>query len=205
MPFPPAEAELRYLEAGEVRQGDVVRREIIVVACHRPVLDQLLHVVESAGMKPVGIDIELLALLRAYATQFRRDSDQNQRAMFVHVGQTNTAAVIAQGSEVLFVKYVDLGGKHFDEAVARNLKMGLPEAWALRRNNGDRRVEQQDPEIARSIAESVRPVVERLAGELALCLRYYSVTFRGQPLKRLVLGGGEATPGLLETIARGWI
>jgi type IV pilus assembly protein PilM len=122
--------------------------------------------------------------------------------IFVHVGASNTAVVITNGDEALFVKYIDLGGRRLDEAVARHLKMTLPEATALRRHNGDRRVDQQDPEVARSVAEAVRPVLERLAGEVALCLRYHSVTFRGQPLTRLVLGGGEATAQLVEFLGQ---
>src|SRR5262245_16972297 len=38
VPFPIAEAELRYLPAGDVRQGDQIKREVILLACHRPVL-----------------------------------------------------------------------------------------------------------------------------------------------------------------------
>ena len=50
-------------------------------------------------------------------------------------------------------------------------------------------------------AKSLRPVVEKLAAEFSLCLRYHNVTFRGQALKRLVLGGGEASPALLEVFS----
>jgi type IV pilus assembly protein PilM len=96
------------------------------------------------------------------------------------------------------VKYLEIGGRHFDEAVARHLKMDQSQATALRRNCGDRRADQQDPEIVRSLSESVRPVLERWANELSLCLRYYSVTFRGQPLARAILSGGEATQALCE-------
>src|SRR6185503_637383 len=111
-------------------------------------------------------------------------------------------ALIAQGDDLLFVKYIDIGGQHFDLAIARHLKMDLQEAISLRKHNGDRRAEMQDPEVSRSIAEATRPVVERLGGELAMCVRYHSVTFRGQPLVRLVLSGGEATQQLLESLSK---
>jgi type IV pilus assembly protein PilM len=45
-------------------------------------------------------------------------------------------------------------------------------------------------------------MIERLGGELSMCVRYHSVTFRGQPLTRMVLGGGEATPQMLESLTR---
>jgi type IV pilus assembly protein PilM len=80
--------------------------------------------------------------------------------------------------------------------------MDLQEATALRRHSGDRRADMQDPEIARSLSLAVRPPLERLAGELAMCVRYHSVTVRGPPIVRLVLGGGEATQQVLETIGK---
>ncbi|MHB1036966.1 MAG: pilus assembly protein PilM [Pirellulales bacterium] len=200
IPFSAAEAEIRYLDAADVRQGDVTKREVILLACHRPVLDRMLEVVHNAGLRPAAIDVEPAALLRCYTRQFRRDEDQQQRTLFAHVGLSNTMVVIARGADTLFIKYIDVGGRHMDEAVARNLSMDLPGAAALRRHNGDRRADQQDPEVVRSLAESVRPVIDRLANEVSLGIRYHSVTFRGQPIGRMVLGGGEASPLLADAL-----
>ena len=201
LPFSSDEAEIRYVEADNVRQGDSVRREVILLACHRPVLQRLLGLIENAGMRTVAIDVEPAALLRCYSNQYRREDDQQRRVMFVNIGASTTMVVIARGPDAMFVKYMDIGGRHLDEAVSRHLKMSPADAAALRRHNGDRRVDQRDPEVTRSIAESVRPVLDRLCNELSLCLRYYSVTFRGQPLSRCVLGGGEACQSLAEWVA----
>ena len=201
LPFRSEEAEIHYLEAADVRQSDTVRREVIVMACHRPVLQQMLSLAENAGLKPVAVDVEPAAVLRCYRRQFRRDDDQQRRMMFVNVGASTTMAVIAQGSDAVFVKYIDIGGRHLDEAVARRLGMSPADAAALRRHNGDRRTDQRDPEITRGIDESIRPVLDRLANELSLCVRYYSVTFRGRPLSQIMLGGGEATQSLAEWVA----
>lgn len=201
LPFAIAEAEIRYLQAADVRQGDIAKREVILLACHRPVLESTLQMIVGAGLRPVAVDVEPSALLRCYVKQFRRDEDREQRAMFVHVGAANSVVVIARGAETMFVKYIDIGGRTMDEAVVRHLKMGASDAAALRRHNGDRRSDQQDPEITRSVAEAVRPVIEKLAQELSLCARYHSVTFRGQPLVRLVLGGGEASAAIVEALS----
>lgn len=202
IPFPVAEAEIRYLEAADIRQGDAVMREIILMACHRPVLEKLLRCVERANFRPVAVDVEPTSLVRTYTSQFRRDEDQEIRTMYVHVGYASTLVVIAQGNELLFVKYVELGGKQLDEAVSRRLRMNLADAASLRRNNGDRRNDRQDPEITRTVADATRPTVERLASELSMCVRYHSVTFRGRPLERFVLGGGEASKSLLEALTK---
>ena len=140
-------------------------------------------------------------MLRCYARQLRREGDLERRLMFVNVGASNTMALIARGTDTMFIKYINVGGRHLDEAVARHLKLSLGDAAALRRHNADRPPPERDPEIARGIGDAVRPVLERLAQQLGLCLRYYSVTFRGQPPERLVLGGGEATETLAEWLS----
>ncbi len=201
LPFPSQEAEVRFVEAADVRQGGVARREVILLACRRPVIDRLLDVAERSGLTPVAIDVEPSALLRCYMKQYRRDDDQQQQRMFVHVGGATTAVVIARGSHAMFIKYIDCAGQHMDEAVARYLKMPPAEAAALRRHNGDRRADQRDPEVTRSVAEALRPALDRLAGELSMCVRYYSVTFRGQPISQVVLSGGEASDMLQEWVA----
>lgn len=202
IPFPVADAEIRYIEAADIRQGDAIMREVILMACHRPILERLLRVVERAHFKPVAVDVEPTSLVRTYSSQFRRDEDLDVRAMYVHVGYESTLVVIAQGDELLFVKYIELGGKQFDDALSRRLQMSLADSAALRRNNGDRRSDRQDPEITRSIADATRPATERLAGELSMCVRYHSVTFRGRPLERFVLGGGEASETLLKALTK---
>jgi Tfp pilus assembly PilM family ATPase len=44
----------------------------------------------------------------------------------------------------------------------------------------------------RLVYEPIRPIVDELANELGLCLRYYSVTFHGQRPEQVSLIGGEA-------------
>ena len=202
IPFAVDEAEIRYLESADVRQGEVVMREIILLACHRPVMEKLLNTVEAAGLRPAAIDVEPCAVLRSYAMQYQREEDQKQRSMFVHLGADCTVVVIAEGTEVLFVKYLDIGGRHFDEAVSHYLDMTVAESHALRRSSGKRSTDVLDDEVAQSIAEATRPVLDSLLHELSMCVRYHSVTFRGRPLVRLVFGGEEASPHLLDSMAK---
>lgn len=201
LPYAVDEAEIRYVEIDDIKQGDTVRREVVVLACHRPSLNRLASVAKRAGLRPVAIDVTPAALLRCYARQLRRETDQQQRCLFVGVGAASTTVVVAQGSAAMVVKRVEIGGRDFDEAVARSLKLSFGDAESLRRHNADRPVDQRDAEISDGINYAIFPLYDRLAHELSLCSRYLSVTFRGQPLARVVLGGGEANPALADRIA----
>jgi type IV pilus assembly protein PilM len=201
IPFAINEAEIRYLDGADVRQGDTMLREVTLLACHRPAIQRKIDLAEAAGLRPVAIDVAPTAVLRTYVSQYRRDEDRRRRAMFVHIGSSSTIVVIAQGADVLLARVLDVGGQHFDESVALHLDMSLADAISLRRYNGERRADQRDEDVAQSIADAARPVVERFLAELGKCVRYHSVTFRGQPLSGVVLSGGEANEALAEAIA----
>ncbi len=202
IPFDADEAEIRFLDAADVRQGDVLRREVVLLACRRRAIERLLSIARETGLIPLALDVEPAALLRCYARQFRRDADQRQRIALINLGASATSVTIAEGAEARFVKYVDFSGRQLDRAVAERLRMPSPEATSLRRHNGDRRADQRDPEITRSIVEAVRPLADRLAHEVSMCIRYFSVTFRGDPVAKLVFGGGEASPSMIELLAK---
>ncbi len=201
LPYPIDEAEIRFVPAADIRQGDEFKREVILLACHRPVLNHFLDIVIEGGLRPVAVDVAPAALVRGYMHGFRREADQDMSLMIAEIGATSTLVVITRDHETKFTKYIDVGGHRMDEAIARHMKMSTEDAAALRRHNGDRRSAEQDPDVIRTIVEATRVTIDRLAQELSMCARYHSVTFRGQRIARLVIGGGEASEWLCEALS----
>jgi type IV pilus assembly protein PilM len=71
---------------------------------------------------------------------------------------------------------------------------------------GPRRHERSFEELCRSpldvstrqvIIDAINAVAEELAREISLCLRYYTVTFRGRCVERAILSGGEGNEKIL--------
>jgi type IV pilus assembly protein PilM len=59
--------------------------------------------------------------------------------------------------------------------------------------------DEETDRVCRAVADAIRPHLEDLANEIALCLRYYSVTFRGQYPESVTFTGGEATSADIPT------
>jgi len=87
--------------------------------------------------------------------QMRRDAEPQQRLMFV-TWERPFDRRHRRAPMRLLIKYIDVGGRHCDEAVARRLKLSLGDAASLRRHNADRRTEDRDPEIVRGVGDAVR-------------------------------------------------
>jgi type IV pilus assembly protein PilM len=128
----------------------------------------------------------------------RRREDESEVHVLLDLGARRSQVVIGKGREISFYKPVEVGAVHLHDAVARKLEITLEEARALRRRLIESASDQQEsrstPDAVRqAVHDATRGTIEELAKEISLCLRYYSVTFRGQRPARVRVVGGEAT------------
>lgn len=205
-PFDVGQSTVRWLPAGEVRQGAEVRQELIVLAAKNPEIELFVEQLHRAGMTVASIDFEPCALYRTVERFLRRREDEQEVYVLADVGARRTTVVIGRGHEVNFIKSIEIGGQHLRDAVARKLDITADEAAALRRKLADGSAaaagDAADPaasgdagggdSVRHAVYDSTRDLVEELGRELALCLRYHSVTFRGQRPAKVRLAGGEA-------------
>ena len=124
--------------------------------------------------------------------------------VLVDIGARRSQVVIGRGREISFIKPIDIGGFHFHEAVSRKLGITMEEAESLRR----RLIETGEPvdpaarrdPVRQAVFDATRSPMEELGREISLCLRYYSVTFRGHRPTKLRLIGGEACDPQLQSL-----
>jgi len=201
----PDKAELRFMVAGDVRQGTEMRQEVIVLAAGRPEIDAHLNLLSKLGLQPAAIDAGPCALFRSFERFLRREEDRNSVNAFVEMGYSATRVVVSRGPKIIFFKSIPIGGSRFDELVAEQMDLQLNEAVELRIRLYRQHVceitgqapdkSQEEPvgeSIARAVLDALRPALEQLAKEIALCLRYCSVTFRGIRSNEVTVVGGEA-------------
>ncbi|MDA7951598.1 MAG: pilus assembly protein PilM [Pirellulaceae bacterium] len=201
IPFPLPESEIRYLNVAEVRQGGGIMKELILMACYRPHLEEYIHAIERAGLTLIGFEPEATSLIRSYNEQFKRDEDKEERSMLVHIGYSNTLVIIAQGEDILLMKYLPVDGAQMTKKVAELLQVTEEDAQQIRRQvTADRRKADLSCQLTQTIQEALRPTLENLAAEISRYIRYHSVTFRGKPLVRLILSGSEANHSLVEEL-----
>ena len=206
LPFDPAEAHLQFMPAGEVRQGSEVQQEIILMAARHSEINSFLESLHRCGATVNSLDVEPCALYRTTDKFIRRHEDELEVNVLVQVGLERTQVVIGRGHDISFIKVIDVGGRHFHEAVSRKLGITSDEAQALRRRLAET-PDAHDPgakrdPVRQAAFDATRCVMEDLGREISLSLRYHSVTFRGQRPSRLKLIGGEAGDKHLETTLR---
>ncbi len=189
-----------YLLAGSVRQGDEVKNEYILFAIDHGIVEAHVRLLEEAGLTPTAIDAPPCALFRTFERTMRRQEDRERTIIFIDIGHRYTTVVFGRGGEICFVKQIAVGMAQFNEEVASALGLAASEAESFRL-----RLQQEDsldPATRRLVVDALNVTSEQLAGEVSLCLRYYTVTFRGKPVERTVVAGGGAYEQVLRDVLR---
>ena len=223
---------INYVLAGNVRQGDEIKNELILFAADNETIKSHIGMLEEAQLRPVGIDTVPCALFRSFERSLRRQEDREQTVVFVDVGSRFTTVVFGRGGEISFVKQIPIGGEKFNREIAARLGISVNEAEMLRDKLGMERsasaerglvvpasgsTEQGssvpilqggqngvglDASTRQVMVDAMGVVAEELAREISLCFRYYTVTFRGKRVERAIFAGGEAYENILLNVLR---
>jgi type IV pilus assembly protein PilM len=204
------EMQFEHLACGEVRQGTEVAQELVVMAARRADVGEFLGWMDRAGGLVVSLDAEPCALYRSVERFLGPTDDEQEVHVLVDLGWDRTQVVIGRGGELNFSKSIDIGALHLNQAVAEKLGITVEEAAALRRRvaetTSDAQVaavvpvpttdvgnERNREAVRQAVFNAARPPLEQLGSEVSMCMRYYSVTFRGRKPLRLRLAGGQST------------
>jgi len=204
-PFPLADAIVQCLPAADMQAiagtGGDPQREVVVLAAPRRRVDALVDELHAAGLVVQSLDAEPCALFRA-ARSFQHPSPAAN--VLLEIGQQQTEVVIGRGPAINFIKSIDVGAEHFDQAVAHKLKVAPAEARLMRRRAAtgtdmleDSAAPAQLDAVNQAVADSMRGALEHLSRTLALYLKYHAITFRGPGPRCIHLMGAEADNGML--------
>jgi type IV pilus assembly protein PilM len=209
-----------YIVAGNVRQGDEIKNELILFVTNHEVVKNHIEVLEQAGLKPIAIDTIPCALFRSFERSLRRHDDKEHAVIFIDVGSSYTTVVFNRDGEICFVKQIKIGAGDFNQEVASKLDINYSEAEILRgklqaecslpapKVNSVKEVwvdnePKIDPATRQVMIDEISKIAEKLAKEISLCLRYYTVTFRGKRIERAIMtGGGVYEKILIDVLQR---
>lgn len=206
-------ATYQHLNAGQVLQGTESRQEVILMAASDARLGLYLQVAQAAGLTPLAMEPTPVALARAVARLYRRKADQDLAHVAVDIGASASKIVILKGHQIVFYRRIDLGGHSLNKALADRLRMSPADAQELRRKHQEQAQQIQGEgqplfgsarreDVDRAVYDATRTVMSDLAKEIGLCMRYYSVTFRGgRPDTLLACGGESSDARLIQVVA----
>ena len=169
--------------------------EVLIAASRKEKVEDRVAVAESAGLKPVVMDVESYAVLSAFELIEKQlpDGGQGKIIALVDVGANVMNLTVLRNGQQLYVREQAFGGNQLTQDIARLFGMKFEEAEAeKRRNNLPDNYE----------AELLQPFVESMALEVSRALQFFFTSTQFNQIDHIVLAGGCAVlPGADEVIA----
>ncbi|MGC8811045.1 MAG: type IV pilus assembly protein PilM, partial [bacterium] len=194
--------EVRFHILGEKpEEGGSPRLDLIAVACPQSTLERLLTIAAKAEIKPTHLDVAPFALWNLILTCQENASAED--LAILDMGAEKTGIYIWQKGVLQFSREIIPGGADFTRAIREGLDPGEKPHLLFTRAEKIKQiigipVQGPFPSIpgeSISIAKItflMRPVLERLVGEISRSLEYFRAQISGKNIDRLLLCGGGA-------------
>lgn len=106
--------------------------EVICFAASREFVGRIMGSLKNAKLEPVGIHTEFDAMARASMLHDGANVGVMKPTLILDLGCGSTNVLIMHGQEIAFARTIELGARHFDEAICHQLRCTMMEASDLR-------------------------------------------------------------------------
>lgn len=191
VPVPLDEINLVWEVLGKSAQTK--QMEVLLVAAPKGLSQKYLRVLQEAGLKPLALETEIIAVARSLAGE----KPDAPTSLIVSIGAKTTDICIVDQGKIALTCSICTGGAALARAVATNLGFDLPRAEEYKKSYG-----LLEGEMEGKITAALKPVFDVILAEIKRALAFYQKEGRGQPIKRAVLCGGSARlPGAVVYLA----
>lgn len=180
VPIPLSEVTLAHQVVASAKKEKKELMEVLLVAAPTKLVQKLAAVLELAGLNPVSIETEILALARSLV------GSSLDTTLLVDLGARATDLAIVEEREVIFTRSIPTAGEALTRAVVAALGLGSEQAEAYKQAYG------VDPsKLEGKVSRAIEPILEVIAKEMERAVQFCQ-TERKKAVKRVLLSGGTA-------------
>lgn len=189
-----------YIDYQVVKEDpDTKETEVVLVCARKPVIDSQLEAVRNAGLEPVAIDIQPLALVRAAGFE-KKETFGN--IGLLDIGEETSDLIIIKNGIPLFTRVIPLAGNRITQLIAESIGIPYNSADELKRVYGDvnRDLSQISlDDIDFKVNAMVQKGIKELTAELKRSFEYFYLQQQGETeiTTLVVSGGGSKLKNLL--------
>lgn len=187
--------------------------DVLLAALPKKTVDPYLSVLKRAGLQPIALEIESLAIARALI----KKELSSFPILLIDLGATRTSFIIFAGHSLRFTFSIPVSSRNFNELISKNLGVSLLEAERLKIKHGLEekvrlKIKDEKTKIKKErgkIFEALVPALVDLVQQIKKHLEYYQTYASHEHLppdgrgvaKILLCGGGANLKGLIELLA----
>jgi type IV pilus assembly protein PilM len=180
VPLPMEEITLSWVSLEKSTDG---KNKVLITAVPNTILKSYLKIFELAGLQPIALEIEALALIRSI---IGHDQGSN---LLIDIGASATHLNITEHGNLMLTRNIPVGGETITRKIAESLKITYSRAEQFKKDFG----------LTQStlIPETIKPILINIKNEAKQLQSIYEA--RGMKFDKVIIVGGTANlPGLNE-------
>jgi len=169
-------------------------QEVMIAATRKEKVEDRVAVAESAGLKPLVMDVESFAQQTALSivVQSLPEAGKDKNIAIVDVGANVMNVTVLRNDQSVYTREQAFGGNQLTQEIVTRYGMSPEEAENAKRSGGL----PDDFE-----AEVLRPFMQNLATEVQRALQFFFTSTQYHNVDHILLAGGSAViPGLDEVV-----
>lgn len=164
--------------------------DVLLAAARIETVDMRIAVAEEAGLKATIIDVETLAMEKAFSliVEHLPTKGTGNVVAMIDIGATTTTLYVFKNSKIIYSRDQAFGGKHLSDEIQRRYGLSVEEAAAAQKYGGL-------PEDY--ITEVLEPFKETIVQQVSRAIQVFFSSSEESEIHYIVLVGGiAALPGL---------
>ena len=175
-----------YLDFAVTGRGpDGAELKVLVVASPREIVDDLVTAAKNAGLRPVAITAEPLAVYRTLPAA--------ENSMLVDIGTELSKVTLFQGGSPVVTRPIPIGGKRFTEVIMKVFQMDFAEAERAKQRRKELLRPAETGGEQSTICRQMEFVALDMVREAARTAEYYGMQNKNTVVSKVFLTGGGAT------------
>ena len=188
IPIPVAEAIIQHTVLARDEKSSPPEVLVLLVAAPRTVIEKYTKIISLAGLVPVAVETELMAVTRALAPV-------DKTVIVLDFGANSTNIAIAKNGLLSFSRSIPIAGEAFTRAVSQGLGVTAMQAEEYKKTYG-----LSQSQLEGKVKTALDPVLRLVVDEIKKAINYYQTEEKGEVPGMVMVSGG--TSGMPDIIAR---
>lgn len=191
IPMPINDVQMSYVSLGY--NQDKNAHKVLLVAAPRKIIDIYISVVEKAGLIPLAIETESVAMGRAMFKATRM-----QHVVMLDFGSSSTDMSIMLDGQLVFSQSIAIGSDSLTQAIVNKFNFEYQQAEEYKRNYG-----VVEGILEGKVYAALSPIIDAIITEISRGVEFYkNKTLSPVPKNFLMNGDGAMLPGLGDYISK---
>lgn len=190
IPIPVAEAIIQHTVLARNEKSSPPEVIVLLVAAPRVIVEKYTKVVSMAGLNPVAVETELIALTRALAPI-------DKTVLLVNIGASSTDIAVAKNSLLSFSRSIPIAGTAFTRAVAQAMGLTVEQAEEYKKTYG-----MDENQLEGKVKNALLPVLKMISDEIKKAVNFYQSEEKGDvPTAVIISGGTSGMPQMIPILS----